>query len=135
MTGDIDVAGDGEIVLSEGIALLDLTSGEVTLHELERPDDAELDELLARPTGMAVVDKGAHLVVALPGWGRVALMDLNPESDTYGATLKTHAVPGNPRWVIAANLADDWVYLLDDDTGAVVTLNSQGQVTKEITLR
>lgn len=135
VTGDIEVPGDGEIVLSEGIALLDLGSGEVTLHELERPADLQMDDQLARPTGMAVVDSGTHLVVALPGWGRVALVDVDPESDTYGATLRTHDVPGNPRWVIAGNLDSDWVYLLDDDTGSLSTLNAQGQVTKEITLR
>jgi hypothetical protein len=135
VTGDIEVTGDGEIVLSEGIALLDLSSGEVTLHKLERPRDQGLDELLARPTGMAMVDGGTRLVVALPGWGRVAVVDMDPESDTYGATLKTHTVPGNPRWVVAASLADDWVYLLDDDTGSLVTLNSEGQVTKELKLR
>jgi len=135
VTGDIEISGDGELVLSEGIALLDLVSGDVTLHELHRPQDQGPDDLLARPTGMAMVDGGARLVVALPGWGRVAVVDLDPESDTYGTTLRTHAVPGNPRWVVTASLADDWVYLLDDDTGSVVTLNDQGQVTHELDLR
>ncbi len=135
VTGDLEVSGDGEVVLAEGIALLDLTSGEVTLHELARPKDEGLHNLLARPTGMAVVDDSTRLVVALPGWGRVAVVDIDPASDTYGVTLRTHAVPGNPRWVVAASLADDWVYLLDDDTGSVITLNAQGQVTKDLTLR
>jgi DNA-binding beta-propeller fold protein YncE len=135
VTGDIEVTGDGEIGLSEGIALLDLISGEVTLHELQRPKDEGLHNLLARPTGMAVVDDSTHLVVALPGWGRVAVLDIDPASDTYGATLRTHVVPGNPRWVAAATLDEDWVYLLDDDTGSLVTLNKQGQITQEMTLR
>lgn len=136
ITGDIEINGDGEIVLSEGIALLDLCSGEVTLHELYRPQyqGLGLDDLLARPTGMAMVDNGTRLVVALPGWGRVAVVDLDPQSDTYGSTLRTHAVPGNPRWVVSASLADDWVYLLDDDTGSVVALNKQGQVTHDLDL-
>ncbi len=135
VTGDIEVPSDGEIVLSEGIAMLDLTSGEVTLHELERPKDLDYENHLARPTGMAVVDNSTRLVVALPGWGRIAVLDIDPESDTYGATLKTHAVPGNPRWVVAASLADDWVYLLDDDTGILLTVDNRGQVIKELTLR
>ncbi len=133
VTGDIEVDGDGEIVLSEGVALLDLQSGEVTLHALERP--AGIDEQLARPTGMAVVDGGARLVVALPGWGQIAVMDMDPDSGTYGATLQTHNVPGNPSWVVAGTLANDWVYLLDDDTGSVTALNDRAKVIKELALR
>jgi DNA-binding beta-propeller fold protein YncE len=135
VTGDIEVVGDGEIVLSEGVALLDLATGEVTLHELKRPAGQDLGDRLARPTGMAVVEGGHRLVVALPGWSRVAVLDTDPGSATYGATLQIHPVPGSPSWVMAASLADDWVYLLDDDTGALVTLNKEGRVTRELTLR
>ncbi len=34
-----------------------------------------------------------------------------------------------------ASQADDWVYLLDGDTGSVVTLNALGQVTRDLMLR
>ncbi|MFH2009082.1 MAG: hypothetical protein ABI333_21005 [bacterium] len=134
VTGDVGTIGDAEIVLSEGLALLDLTSGEVTLRPLERLEDTAHSSLLARPTGMAVVGED-KLVVALPGWGAVGIVDTNPKSERFGEVIRLVELDAHPRWVTAATLEGDWVYLLDTDAGEVLLLSRDGDITRRIPLR
>jgi hypothetical protein len=75
------------------------------------------------------------VAVALPGWGEVAVMDTAPDSPTRGQVVREIPVPGEPRWLAAAELAMDWLYVLDERAAMVYVLDAEGNVAYEVSLQ
>ena len=134
-TGDPGTIGDGRLVLSEGLVFVDLVTGDVQLAPLDRAPEPHLGNVLARPTGVAVVDGGQRLLVALPGWSGVGVVSLDAAGTDFGRVTELIPVKGHPRWIVAASLTPDLAYLLDTDASEVITLCRNGAVTHRFSLK
>jgi len=138
-TGEPGTLGDGELVIDEGLVLLDRETGEIQRWSLHRQDTddqpTEHEADLARPTGLVPLAGGRQVAVALPGWSEVAVMDTAPDSPTRGQVVREIPVPGEPRWLVAAELAMDWLYVLDERAATVYVLDAKGDIAHEVSLQ